>query len=93
MDLIISVVLKRPAHKEQHLCADKAYDSDDLREFVDSAGYIEHIKVNRRQKGSQCPSSEESSKRVTRRTVTVASPFSERCASVQPSWRSSRIES
>src|SRR5215203_4045935 len=23
----------------------------------------------------------------------VASPFSERCASVQPSWRSSRIES
>jgi putative transposase len=50
MDLIISVVLKRPAHKEQHLCAEKAYDSDDLREFVDSAGYIEHIKVNRRQK-------------------------------------------
>jgi putative transposase len=36
MDLIISVVLKRPAHKEQHLCAENAYDSDDLREFVDS---------------------------------------------------------
>jgi hypothetical protein len=36
MDLIISVVLKRPAHKEQHVCAEKAYDSDDLREFVDS---------------------------------------------------------
>jgi putative transposase len=64
MDLIISVVLKRPAHKEQHLCADKAYDSDDLREFVDSAGYIEHIKVNRRQKGSERPLSEETSKRV-----------------------------
>jgi putative transposase len=60
MDLIISVVLKRPAHKEQHLCADKAYDSDDLREFVDSAGYIEHIKVNPRQKGSEGPLSEES---------------------------------
>jgi len=64
MELIVSVVLKRPAHKEQHLCADKAYDSDDLREFVDSAGYIEHIKVNPRQKGSERPLSEESSKRV-----------------------------
>jgi putative transposase len=64
MDLIISVVLKRPAHKEQHLCADKAYDSDDLREFVDSVGYIEHIKVNRRQKGSEGPLSEDSSERV-----------------------------
>lgn len=64
MELIVSVVLKRPAHREQHLCADKAYDSDDLREFVDSAGYIEHIKVNPRQKGSERPSSEESSKRV-----------------------------
>jgi putative transposase len=64
MDLIVSVVLKRPAQKEQHLCADKAYDSDDLREFVDSAGYIEHIKVNSRQKGSQRPLSEETSKRV-----------------------------
>jgi putative transposase len=64
MDLIISVVLKRPAQKEQHLCADKAYDSDDLREFVDSAGYIEHIKLNPRQKGSEGPLSEDSSKRV-----------------------------
>jgi putative transposase len=64
MDLIISVALKRPAHKEQHLCADKAYDSDDLREFVDSAGYIEHIKVNSRQKGSEGPLSEGTTKRV-----------------------------
>jgi putative transposase len=63
----LSIVLtgaNRPAHKEQHVCADKAYDSDDLREFVDSAGYIEHIKVNRRQKGSEGPLSEDSSKRV-----------------------------
>jgi len=64
MELIVSVVLKRPAHREQHLCADKAYDSDDLREFVDSAGYIEHIKVNSRQKGSKRSLSEDSSKRV-----------------------------
>jgi putative transposase len=54
MELIVSVVLKRPAHKEQHLCADKAYDSDDLREFVDSAGYIEHI--SRSIAGKKAPS-------------------------------------
>jgi len=48
MGLICSVTLKRPAHKEQHLCADKAYDSDDLREFSASASYEAHIKVNPR---------------------------------------------
>jgi hypothetical protein len=32
-------------------CAEKAYDSDDLREFAASAGYIAHIKVNPRRKG------------------------------------------
>src|ERR687898_641162 len=52
IELIVSVVLKRPAHKQQHLCADKAYDSDDLRKFVDSSGYEAHIKVNPRRKGS-----------------------------------------
>jgi putative transposase len=52
VDLIVSVMPKRPAHKEQHLCADKAYDSDDLREFLASAGYIAHIKVNSRRKGA-----------------------------------------
>ncbi len=52
VDLIVSVIPKRPAHKEQHLCADKAYDSEDLREFAASAGYIAHIKVNPRRKGA-----------------------------------------
>ena len=50
VDLIVSMIRKRPAHKEQHLCADKAYDSDDLREFAASAGYIAHIKINPRRK-------------------------------------------
>jgi hypothetical protein len=50
MGLICSVALKRPTYKEQHLCADKAYDSDDFREFVASAGYVAHIKVNPRRK-------------------------------------------
>jgi putative transposase len=41
MELIVSVVLKRPGHK-------------DLREFVDSAGYIEHI--SRSIPGKKAPS-------------------------------------
>jgi putative transposase len=48
MDLIVSVMVKRPVHKEQHLCADKAYDAKDVREFVALEGYEEHIKVNPR---------------------------------------------
>ena len=36
IELMVSLVVKRPAQKEQHLCADKAYDSDDLREFAAS---------------------------------------------------------
>jgi putative transposase len=72
IDLIASVVLKRPAHKEQHLCADKAYDAADVREFAASAGYTTHIKVNpRRSKGDQrsgdeCPQNKGSSKKVHR---------------------------
>ncbi|HYQ82902.1 MAG TPA: IS5 family transposase [Rubrobacter sp.] len=54
IDLIASIVLKRPAHKEQHLCADKSYDAQDVREFVASEGYAAHIKVNpRRSKDAQ----------------------------------------
>ncbi len=45
------MALKRPAHKEQHLCADKAYDATDIREFVASEGYTAHIKVNPRRAG------------------------------------------
>ena len=50
IDLIVSVTPKRPSGRsqEQHLLADKAYDATDLREFAASAGYIAHIKVNRR---------------------------------------------
>jgi len=48
VDLIVSIVLKRPAHKEQHLCAGKAYDSSEVREFAASEGYTAHIKTNPR---------------------------------------------
>jgi transposase len=60
IDLIVSVVVKRPSHKEQHLCADKAYDAEDVREFVAVAGYEAHIKVNpRRRKDDARPDDEE----------------------------------
>jgi putative transposase len=51
VDPIVSMALKRPAHKEQHLCADKAYDATDVREFVASEGYTAHIKANLRRAG------------------------------------------
>ena len=68
-ELIVSVVTKSPAHKEQHLCADEAYDSDDLREFVASAGYEAHIKINPTRKdlaegAAEHPANEDSSKRI-----------------------------
>jgi putative transposase len=50
IDLIVSMCVKRPAHKDQHLCADKAYDATDVREFAASRGYTTHIKVNPRKK-------------------------------------------
>jgi len=68
IDLVVSVIPRRPVHKEQHLCADKAYDSDDLREFLASAGYTTHIKVNPRRKdlaeGVEHPPNDDSSKRI-----------------------------
>jgi putative transposase len=69
IEVICSVVTKSPAHKEQHLCADKAYDSDDLRKFVASAGYEAHIKVNPRRKdlaegATEHPANDECSKRI-----------------------------
>lgn len=57
-DLIISIVVPRPKHKTQHLCADKGYDYDDVREFVEQSRYIAPIK-HRRRRGEpvieECP--------------------------------------
>lgn len=47
-DLIISIVVPRPKHKTQHLCADRGYDYDDVQAFVEQARYIAHIKHRRR---------------------------------------------
>lgn len=46
-DLIIHIVAKRP-HSEQHFCADKGYDYEDVHQFVGLYNYIEHIKHRRK---------------------------------------------
>lgn len=47
VDLVLAMVVKRPDNT-QHLCADAAYDSADVRDFVVLEGYTPHIKANRR---------------------------------------------
>ena len=64
VELIVSFSVKRPAHKEQHLCADKAYDSEEVREFASAAGYETHIKVNPRRKAAGPPPDDDSPKRI-----------------------------
>jgi putative transposase len=64
IDLIVSVSLKRPSQKEQHLCADKAYDATDVREFAVSGGYTTHIKVNPRKQGAEPLPNHDSSRKV-----------------------------
>lgn len=46
-DLIIHIVAKRP-NSEQHFCADKGYDYEDVHVFVGLKNYIAHIKHRRR---------------------------------------------
>ena len=45
--LVFHIAVKRPG-SEQHFCADKGYDYDDVRQMVAQAGYIPHIKRKRR---------------------------------------------
>ena len=63
VELIVSIALKRPAQKEQHLCADQAYDASEVREFASSGGYTTHIKINPRKKKEATESSGESPQR------------------------------
>jgi putative transposase len=46
-DLVFHVAVKRPG-SEQHFCADKGYDYDDVRQVLEREGYIPHIKRKRR---------------------------------------------
>jgi putative transposase len=54
IDLVVSMVVKRPKGKH-HLCADKAYDTLEIRKFLTHKGYTPHIKVNPRRAGKQTP--------------------------------------
>ena len=55
-DLIVHIVAKRP-NREQHFCADKGYDYEDVHQFVGLHNYIEHIKHRRRRNEpkEECP--------------------------------------
>lgn len=55
-DLIVHIVAKRP-NSEQHFCADKGYDYEDVHVFVGLKNYIEHIKHRRRRNEpkDECP--------------------------------------
>jgi putative transposase len=55
-DLIVHIVAKRP-YSEQHFCADKGYDYEDVHQFVGLHNYIEHIKHRRRRNEpiDECP--------------------------------------
>jgi len=59
-DLIFSLVVERPDPEEveQHLCADKGYDYDDVHEVVEQEQYTPHIKHRRRRNEpvqEECP--------------------------------------
>jgi putative transposase len=59
-DLIISIVVERPDPEEveQHLCADKGYDYDDVHQTVAQEKYVSHIKHRRRRNEpvvEECP--------------------------------------
>jgi putative transposase len=56
-DLVIHIVIKRP-NCQQHFCADKGYDSEDIIQFVKEQHYEAHIKHRRRRnepKVGECP--------------------------------------
>ena len=59
-DLIVSIVIERPDPEEveQHLCADKGYDYEDVHQVVAEEQYIAHIKHRRRRNEpevEECP--------------------------------------
>jgi putative transposase len=59
-DLIVSIVVERPDPRqgEQHLCADKGYDYEDVHQVVAQEQYVSHIKHRRRRNEplvDECP--------------------------------------
>jgi putative transposase len=59
-DLIAAIVVERPDPEEieQHFCADKGYDYEEVHQAVDAGGYVGHIKHRRRRNEppeEECP--------------------------------------
>jgi putative transposase len=59
-DLIAAIVIERPDpdEVEQHFCADKGYDYEDVHQAVEQAQYVPHIKHRRRRNEpleEECP--------------------------------------
>lgn len=59
-DLMVSIVIGRPDPNEveQHLCADKGYDYEDVHQAVAQERYVSHIKHRRRRNEppeEECP--------------------------------------
>jgi putative transposase len=59
-DLILAIVVERPDPEEveQHLCADRGYDYEDVHQVVEQEQYVPHIKHRRRRNEPQeeaCP--------------------------------------
>lgn len=52
IDLVVSLAVKRPRDKH-HLCADKAYDTLAIRQFLKRKGYTPHIRINPRRSRKQ----------------------------------------
>jgi putative transposase len=61
-DLIVRVAVKRP-YTEQHFCADRGYDFEDVHTFVSLNKYVAHIKHKRKRNEpkEECPISGEKS--------------------------------
>lgn len=55
-DLIVHIVVKRP-YTEQHFCADRGYDFEDVHTFVSLSNYVAHIKHKRKRNEpkEECP--------------------------------------
>lgn len=52
-DLIVTTIASYPG-EQQHLCADKAYDSEDIKQLLKQSGYTYHI-PHRRRRGEPLP--------------------------------------
>lgn len=87
-DLIVHIVARRP-HSEQHFCADKGYDYEDVHVFVGLKNYIPHIKHRRRRNEpkEECPIPGEKSFPARRWVVERTFSWLAKRRSIATRWR------